>query len=419
MNWSLLIIIAFVLVQFSYSFNSLWKGLDLNNEFAMNTSTPFNIYNSNFQSDISYYVDSNTGSDTLHDGFSASKPFLTLNFTFGIVTHTLKTYNNKINIFVYLNGTFFLSQTITITNTILASSYHLLITSLDQNQPALISGGILLPSQWELYDVKSNIYRLHLSSTNVNGRNLYVNGNRIQRVKRNSDMKIDCAESIFVEGISYPTDATTYQNSTVNLNETACDNLVSSIAYVEDSLTFLTLPNTWMSNQLDDGYIYMIPPSINFDLNDVEIILPQLLQILFLQNITNIAFSHLRFEHNNMETFNFSSVLESSILSAVHCQTCTNVSFFLNTFAHLGTSGLRIGENSINTMIWFNTIRDISASGLQIGSIFSSISSRPFLTMVQDNTIRNWGVEFVGSYGVASGFFALNTTYSHNDFLFD
>lgn len=455
--------------------------LPTDGSYILSSVAPFTILNEDITAHYTVYCDATAGLDS-NSGITPQLPLQSLTAAQRVARGLLMSFPTS-NIVVLLSGDFYLDQTLQFgPGDSAAPSSFVVWTSWNTSKPATISGGTLLSSAWTLYDSTLNIWKLEVGSQTTQ-RNLWVDGSRIAKARninwpyevtltpgnsRQITSPFDCSncslpetslatyasEMVILEfwQVSRCPIVITSSTSLVSLSSTEpCGDVqaefwiqlgkpqLERIAWLEDSLPFLTQPNTWVSNRGGDT-MYMIPSYPGFDLNTAQVVAGRLENIVALDGVSNVVFSNLVFQHGDWlnvtvagmtdlqaDVLNLYIVDEtrtsgtneypdapvaSIIPAAVYCYACTNTVFMHNTFQHLGVAGLRVAESSSNNLVWHNELQDVSAAAIQVGT-FLRTTGTVADTYVQDNAAYELAQEYYSSAGIFE-MWALRSLYDHN-----
>ena len=340
-------------------------------------------------------------------------------------------------------------------------------------QIPIISGGLEV-SGWSIYDANKNIYRAFIG-TNVNSRQLYVNGLRATRargslspsgfaktatgftttntameswgnqtnieiVTRNAWKHLRCPiSSIVGSNITMQTPCWTYASASPtpgppwNGGGTVSMDYVS---WVENAYELLASPGQWYLDQTA-GYLYYIPRT-NETLATASVVLPVVEKLIDADGgssvtpLHNLVFSGITFEYGTWMgpstsqgyADNQAGILwigptnAAKTLGNVSFQTVNNIQLLNNTFMHLGGAAIDFGTGAQSNNISGNVIEDVSGAGIALGEVADFMTTNPAQmtdgNSIKDNYIRQIGADFEDAVGIWVGY-ARNTTITHND----
>lgn len=340
-------------------------------------------------------------------------------------------------------------------------------------QIPIISGGFQVTG-WSIYDTNKNIYRAYVG-TNVNSRQLYVNGVRATRsrsslnpsgfaktatgftttntamqswgnqqyveiVTRNAWKHLRCpVSSIVGSNITMQTPCWTYASASPtpgppwNGGGTVSMDFVS---WVENAYELLAGPGQWYLDQTA-GYLYYIPRA-NENLATASVVLPVVEKLIDASGgspvtpLHNVIFSGITFEYGTWlgpsasqgYADNQAGILwvgptnAAKTLGNVSFQTINNVQLLNSTFTHLGGAAIDFGTGAQSNVVSGNVIEDVSGAGIALGEVTDFGTTNPAQmtdgNTIKDNYIRQIGADFEDAVGIWVGY-ARNTTIAHND----
>lgn len=451
--------------------------LQATNAYSINTTSPQNIFNQNNQGIYicaTVYVNSVIGVDNQNG--TINYPVQSLPAAQTIWRKLISTLPNQ-NILVILDETFELNQQDSV-----SKNNYLIFTSLNSSSPVSIHGGELLSKTWTLHNATLNIWKLYVGSS-FNARNIWINNTRIPKARTITIPGQDSTTNL----VSPIVNVSNYGLPPLTQNTTAevvilgyfqswrCQSTITPqhiinisypcwqnmglidfrqwlhISWIENSLSLLTTPGSWV-HPLNDNYIYYIPLSTQPNINSLDIISPTLTQIMYLNNVNNIAFFNITFATSNWDqasSENGYSCLQSDYLwntsisavqyqqfnytlpfnvftnymytnklglfvpSSIYCYYCKNTVIAFSTLQNMGNSALFYGPGSQNNLFWMNTISDISGSGLRIGTLLTTDNTQVSNITIQDNIIHDVANEFFSSVAIFH-LWTQNSIINHN-----
>ncbi len=424
-------------------------GYNLCGSYNISTISPFTTLNAPvYYTNVTINVDSVSGND---QGW----PLKTITAA-QLMVQSLLLANNHQTITVVLNGTFYQTQPITmglLDSPNLSSNNFVIYTSANPNTPAVISGGVRLPSNWTLMTGSSSIYTLYVGNNYMLSRGLYVNNVRMTKARTGFISpsavnlgnfpiitNIDCSacglpsispfslvdvEMVMLANWQMWRCQGNLSSTNRLLVSVPCANFVDSqvsnpiLAYVENAIPFLTVPGTWVSNINGGGYIYAIPPTGVMDLNIATVVISKLETILNVTNSNNIIFENLEFAHGDYPDISTNvgfSIWQADILFTQNFYNYFGVDlpYVLNDLAQHGQQifvpTAVYCVKCQNVGFFGNTFTHLSASGLRIGD-------SSYNTLIWNNTfqdISGSGIQ-IGN-GFLSGNTVLNTYVQGNTF---
>jgi fibronectin type 3 domain-containing protein len=349
--------------------------------------------------------------------------------------------------------------------------YNVIYQAVPGTSP-IISGGIVV-TNWSLYNAATNIWRAYVG-TNINSRQLYVNGVRalrarstqnpggftvtatgftsagmamqtwgnvtnIEIVQRNDWKQLRCCvASVAGSTVIMQTPGWTYTSSSPNPGHPYNGNgtvSMTGVSWVENAYELLTYPGMWYLNRAT-GYLYYIPRA-GENLATATVELPVVEKLVdaggsLTTPIHNIVFSGIAFEYGTWllpstsagYADNQTSILWSNAVTPlkttgnVSFQTASNIQLTNDVFAHLGGSAVDFGGGAHGNIISGSQFEDISATGITLGEVTDYATSNTNQmtdgNVIRDNYFRQVGQEYEDAIGIWVGF-ARNTLISHND----
>jgi hypothetical protein len=300
--------------------------IQANEAFTINTTYPYNLFNSPQGVYIcnSVYIDEFTGNDN-NNGTKGS-PVKTLWKGQDLWRASLMNGSLQ-NILIVFNGSFYLNQTAWELDQFDSAQGHnfTIFTSLLQQKQAQIHGGALLPKNWTLYDEGLNIWQLYVGP-NFNARSIWLNNTRIATATTNHSDTFGNYPSlggesslVYCGGCNLPTitepiaaevfflqyfqfwicQAIVYPDLTMNISESCFVNTGNSewttVEWLANMLPLLVQENSWV-NPINEEYIYYIPSyQDRNNVNNLDIVAPYLTTMMRMDTVSNMAFFNLTF----------------------------------------------------------------------------------------------------------------------------
>ena len=431
------------------------------------TAKPYKIADrlSKLQSGVFIYVDSENGSDSA-DG-TKENPLRTVN---GAKT-LAATVTGEDDVYVMLKGgTYRLDDTVSITPSSVSKDHKTIFLSYDGR--AEISGGKKIEG-WSLYDGEKNIYRAY-AGTNINFRQLYVDGIRGTRARSNEGLKdavmtdtgYRCSDQ-FISTIAHPEQlemvyyvkwsnprcsvASVSTNGTavnVTMNATGWSKIKSKgqtsvtkdylPAYYENAYELIDEEGEWYFDT-SSGYVYYKPRFFE-DVEIADIEAPVLEKLITLRgtadnNVSNLEFREIDFKYTtwmapttngylaDTQNNHQSGVTGSLPEAALELSYVDNVSFYGCEFAKLGITGIKLTEGVKNCHINDNEFYDISGTAVSLGvpsgdySKYINPSDERYVVRnntINGNYIHHTGVEYMSAAAISAAF-PKDTEISHNE----
>lgn len=341
-------------------------------------------------------------------------------------------------------------------------------------QVPILSGGMTV-TNWSLVDAGKNIWSAYVG-TNVNSRQLYVNGIRairargpinpsgfvtnttgtgfwttntamqswanqtnIEIVCRNAWKHLRCPiASIVGTNITMQTPGWTYSGNAPTpgrpWNGNGHRSLIS-VSWVENAYELLASPGMWYLNQAT-GYLYYIPRP-GEDLTSAVVTLPVVEKLIDASGssdapIHNLVFSGITFAYATWllpstslgYPDNQAGILWPGATGAlkttgnVSFQTASNIQITNDTFIHLGGVAVDFGTGAHGNVIIGNQLEDISSGGITLGEVtdYAATDTNQMTdgNTIQDNYIRRVGQDYEDAIPIWVGY-ARNTIIAHND----
>lgn len=207
--------------------------------------------------------------------------------------------------------------------------------------------------------------------------------------------------------------------------------------FVENDPKYLDQPSEWTISRSNKTLKY-IPKSATEDPNNEQFIYPNLDQLLIINGSKNLAFKNLTFAHSRwtLPTGGYDGLQAGSYgmdpytttyfsPPAILTEFASNLEFSSNTFWHLGSHGLALGQGSNNVKIDGNLFTDIGGNSIMVGyrpqlileADWSPISLSPQHNDITNNTIYSTANEMwdaVGIFAAFSGFTTISNNLIHD-----
>lgn len=198
--------------------------------------------------------------------------------------------------------------------------------------------------------------------------------------------------------------------------------------WIENGLELLDADNEWYFDK-DSSTLYF-KPSKNADINEMQFAVPQLQDIVNVENSKDIIFQNIAFEYANwnypsfygmsdvqgtnhaiiMQDGNVDWVMPPSNFSIKNSE---NIEISNCKFNGMGAIALGIYEECKNTLLYYNDFTNLSAGGILAGT-FKPSQPIPSDLSIVDNVIENFGANYLGGIGVMVGY-AKNLLIDHNE----
>lgn len=408
-------------------------------------------------------LDNNPGTET--------QPFRTIEKA----KQTIRTINSSMmsDIIVYLrNGIYQLSSPLTFESTDSGNNGFNIIYQNYPNEVPMLTGGKVVTG-WMIADQNKNIWKTNVG-TDLDTRQLYVNGQRATRAKSNgglpgasrtttgfttTDLSMQNWENItnveLVRQASYRHYRCGIQNITggqITMQST-CWNLVKDYTgvltfdnpdWVENAYELLDSPGEWYLNRVT-GWLYYKPTATdNPDMNKNSVVFPFLTTLVqslgtMTNPVHNLVFKNLVFSYTTWTLPNtslgFPNIDSDLYLDAngqyawapatVSFDWSNKIQFVRNVFIHLGATALHIGSGAQDFTIAGNHITDISGAGIRVSpevadaNLITPQNKDVILANrinIYDNYIHTIGIEYRGGIGIL---LTGNNSPIYNNELFD
>ena len=374
------------------------------------------------------------------------------------------------NIVVCLNGgTYFLTSPLQFDNRDSGTNQYSITYQSTPGQSAVISGGKIITSPW----TKSGNVWVNVLGDNVSFRQLYLNNNRLPRASRSftiasvNGQRITVKETANFFNLSPDAEVLALGNFSAfrekiisgnsNTLTTATlmglgsiDSAYAYIApkvgrplYVENDPKYLNQPGEWTLSTSSKTIQYF-PQSITEDPNSEQFIYPNLDQLLIIRGtslsspVKNLVFKNLTFAHSKWTlpdqgydglqagVYSMSPYTATYFsLSAILTEFASNLEFDSNTFWHLGSHGLALGQGSSNVKINGNLFTDVGGNSIIVGyrpqfileADWNPTSLAPQHNNITNNTIyatANDMWDAVGIFAAFSGFTNISNNLIHD-----
>lgn len=401
---------------------------------------------------LEIYVDNSLGAD-MNDG-SIEMPFKTIEKAVRFIRENNKDLKHNIYVFVK-SGEIFVDKTIEITPEDGGKGlYGVVFSSYGEGQ-AVLSGGKHYIGGWQLDDAEKGIYKLYAG--NVQTRQMYVDGVRMQRARTDSNFQtytyINSEKTGYVTSDTYlkdyrkPEDLEmvyyrAWTNSRCGVSEIVENkdktitlimdqpgfNLltnkgvqltVSLPAFFENQYEFIDEPGEWYL--ASDGWLYF-KPFEHQNLDTADVVLPVTETLLTVtgsseKRAENISFVNMGFKYatwmrpsteNGFSDAQGGRIRQNGDLlqdAAVWAKYTNNLTIEDCTFSKLGFAALNVTDWVTNVRILGNHIYDISGEGMYIGNhgtlggaVGDDYASKNIL--VKNNYIHDYGIDFNSSDGI-------------------
>ena len=429
-----------------------------------------------FERQYTYYVNPKSGSDQ-NDG-TKQRPLKTVDGA----KERLRSVNKDMdrNIYVYLaDGEYAIDKPIEFDERDSGKNgykiYYCAQTS--EAEPA-VSGGRHI-SGWRMDNVEKNIYKTYVGK-DLRFRQLYINGMRAVRAKKNVDFedyicdKSDETGGFYtyddtlskvadIENVEFHITAEWYWVNAgldsvelmddgryrINVDKPMWDILAGKsrgwrVMELGNSYSFLDQPGEWFYDRYD-GYVYYIPRPYEI-MADVDAVIPEQLDLMTIKGssvdnfVQSIGFRGVDFKYSTWDRV----VEEKANLSAqddliddenggfrkhrmtpaaVSLEFAAHISFEDCKFSKIGERGLLFLDGTRYSKIQGCEFYDISSSAMQIGRYeydsANPVDTRRLVTgnTITDNYVHSVSNEFRGA-GAISAAYPNNCEFSHNE-IFD
>jgi hypothetical protein len=335
----------------------------------------------------------------------------------------------------------------------------------------VISGGVPITT-WTLHDAGNNIWVADFAASEF--RQLYVNGVRCRRARRNSGLT--GSPTATATGFNTNDVVTTYANpSAIEFgfrkpglwfeSRIAVSSVVASTSvtmtdptqswyiafgdihvarlptWIENAYEILVAeadPGTFYLNTVTDK-VYLIPPTGVTNPNSATVIAPQLQSLLTVTDARRINFENIAFEHATWlptngglievqamlisdaylsgSTYTYDKIVYYGQLTAGNCKVSDSrdINFTRCKFQKMGSHGLHIADGSEDIKLVGTIVRDCSAHGVVLGTGYTAFAIDPPTNVLIDNcVVSDIGVEFPGAVGICD-YYPRALTISHCD----
>ncbi len=360
------------------------------------------------------------------------------------------------DITVYLRGgTYELSKKLLLrTQDSGTNGFNIIYTNYGTEVP-IISGGKKITGWIQEGDKwKANV------GTNIDTRQLYVNGRRAIRARSNeglpgavktvtgyttTDTNMQKWENIsdveFVSSIAFKQlrcgvasisgNAITMKQPCWNDSQAHTGLTMGLPNWIENAYELLDSPGEWYLSRFT-GWLYY-KPLLGENMSSADVVLPVLETLIvgqYGQNVTNIQFKGLTFSYatwlkpNTNDGFpelqaNHVWGTGANVPGNVIFYNSKNISFIRNVFSHLGGAGLEFRGGSSNNNIIGNNFTDISSTAISLGDL---TFNQPDINLIEkdnqikNNYIHNVAAEYQGGVGIFIGN-TQSTIVEHNELI--
>lgn len=364
------------------------------------------------------------------------------------------------SIVVCLNGgTYFITSPLQFDNRDSGTDKYSITYQSTPGQSAVISGGKIITTLWN----KSGDIWVNTLNKDTSFRQIYLDNSRLPRATQAftiasvNGQQITVQESADFSNLSPDAevlalgnfsafrekivsgDSNTLTAATL-MGLGSIDSAYSYIApkagqslYLENDPQYLDQPGEWVLSTSDKTIRYF-PKSASEDPNSEQFIYPNLDQLLTIRGqsqsspVKNLMFKNLIFAHSKWSlpdqgydglqagAYSMSPYTATYFsLPAILTEFAANLEFSSNTFWHLGSHGLALGQGSNNVKIDGNLFTDIGGDSIMVGyrpqfvleADWSPVSLAPQHNDITNNTIYSTANEMwdaVGIFVAFSGF---------------
>ena len=370
------------------------------------------------------------------------------------------------NIVVCLNGgTYPLTSPLQFDNRDSGTSQYSITYQSAPGQSAVISGGKIITTPW----TKSGNIWTNTLNDGVSFRQLYLNNSRLSRASQGftiesvNGRKITVKEtanfsnlspdaellalgsfSVYREKIVAGNSNTLTAATLMGLASVNPDPGYAGIApmpgrplFVENDPKYLDQPGEWTLTTSSKTLKYF-PKSEAEDPNAEQFIYPYLNQLLIISGSKNLAFNNLTFAYSKwtLPAGGYDGLQAGSYgmdpytatyfsLPAILTEFSSNLEFNANTFWHLGSHGLALGQGSNDVKINGNLFTDIGGNSIMVGyrpqfvleADWSPVSLAPQRNDITNNTIYSTATntwDAVGIFAAFSGFTTISNNLIHD-----
>ncbi len=207
--------------------------------------------------------------------------------------------------------------------------------------------------------------------------------------------------------------------------------------FVENDPKYLNQPGEWTFSTSSKTLKY-VPKSATENPNSEQFVYPILDQLLIISGSKNLKFNNLTFAHSKwtLPTGGYDGLQAGSYgmdpytatyfsLPAILTEFSSNLEFNTNTFWHLGSHGLALGQGSNNIKINGNLFTDIGGNSIMVGyrpqfvleTDWNPVSGAPQRNDITNNTIYSTATtmwDSVGIFAAFSGFTNISNNLIHD-----
>ena len=370
------------------------------------------------------------------------------------------------NIVVCLNGgTYWLTSPLRFDSRDSGTGQYTITYQSTPGQSAVISGGKIITSPW----TKSGNIWTNTLNEGASFRQLYLNNSPLLRssqaftIASVSGKQITVKEtanfsnlspdaellalgsfSVYREKIVAGNSSTLTAATLMGLASVNPDPGYAGIApmpgrplFVENDPRYLDQPGEWTLSTSTKTLKY-VPKSASEDPNAEQFIYPYLDQLLTINRSKNLKFNNLTFAHSKWTLPNqgYDGLQAGSYgmdpytatyfsLPAVLTESSSNLEFNANTFWHLGSHGLALGQGSNNVKINGNLFTDIGGNSIMVGyrpqfvleTDWNPVSLAPQRNDITNNSIYASATtvwDAVGIFAAFSGFTTISNNLIHD-----
>ncbi len=354
------------------------------------------------------------------------------------------------NIVICLNGgTYYLTSPLQFDNRDSGTGQYSITYQSTPGQSAVISGGKIITTLWN----KSGNVWINTLSDNVSFRQLYLNNSRLPRASRSftiasvNGQQITVKETADFSNLSSDAEVlalgiySSFREKIISGNGNtltaatlmgigSVDSHYPYIApqagqplFVENDPQYLDQPAEWTLSTSSKTLKY-VPKSAAENPNSEQFIYPYLNQLLIINGSKNLKFNHLTFAHSKwtlpahgydgqqagINTTNPS--ISYFDLPTILIENASNLEFNSNTFWHLGSHGLALGQGSNYIKIDGNIFTDMGGNAIMIGyrpefvpeAEWSPLTLTPQHNEVTNNMIYSTANEMWDAVGIFAAF---------------
>lgn len=370
------------------------------------------------------------------------------------------------NIVVCLNGgNYFLNSPLRFDNEDSGTGQYTITYQSTPGQTAVISGGKIITTPW----TKTGPVWTNILGDNISFRHLYldntslprasqaftidsVNGKQItvketanfSNLSPNAELLALGVFSVYREKVVSGNGNTLTAATLMGLASVNPDPGYVGIApmpdkplFVENDPRYLDQPGEWTISTSSKTLKY-VPKSATEDPNSEQFIYPFLDQLLIINGSNNLAFKNLTFAHSKwtLPTGGYDGLQAGSYgmdpytatyfsPPAILTEFASNLEFSSNTFWHLGSHGLALGQGSNNIKINANLFTDIGGNSIMVGyrpqfaleADWDPLSLSPQHNDITNNVIYSTATNMwdaVGIFAAFSGFTTISNNLIHD-----